>query len=313
MTQFLSESEVAALLDMKEVVGAVEEVFRRVGMGQAVNSMRTRSVTGGSVLNVMHASLPYLGRAGLKCYLSTPRGAKFLVVLFDTDEATPLAIMGADMLGRYRTGAASAVATKHLYSGRSARLALFGTGRQALTQVLALNEVILLEEVRVWSPDQTHRREFASLLNKKGMRAVEADSPGLAASDCEVGCTITSSSKPFLDADDVSRFSHLNICGGNHPRHSEISAKAVGSFDTICVDDIAQAKAEYGDLMAAASTEEFSWEDAIDLGSIVAGKAVPEGRTMFKSGGVAIMDVAVANQIYEKAKSSTLGSRFDFS
>ncbi|HMD79237.1 MAG TPA: hypothetical protein VKF39_04555, partial [Nitrososphaerales archaeon] len=151
MTLFFSETQVKELLDMREVVQAVEEAFRQQGLGEAVNTMRTRSSADGTVLNVMHASLPYLGRAGLKCYLSSPHGGKFLVVLFDLRDAKPLAVMGADVLGRYRTGAASAVATRHLYHRPSARLAVFGTGKQAITQVQAMGAVLAIEEVRVWS------------------------------------------------------------------------------------------------------------------------------------------------------------------
>jgi len=36
----------------------------------------------------------------------------------------------------------------------------------------------------------------------------------------------------------------------------------------------------------------------------VAGRAKPKGRTLFKSGGAAIEDVAVASMLYEKARGS---------
>ena len=285
---------------MKEVIRAVEESFRHQGLGESVNSMRTRSRADGAILNVMHASLPYLGRAGLKCYMSTPKGTNFLVALFDLKDATPLAVMGADILGRYRTGAASAVATKHLYRRSSARLAVFGAGRQALTQVQALQAVLSIEEVGVWSPNPSHRTEFAARLKELGLRATAADSPCAASANAEVGSTITSAATPFLGDRDVAPLSHVNVCGGNHPRHSELTPDAVASFGSIFVDDLAQGKAEYGDLLNAASAGKFAWEDALELGSVVAGKASPRGRTLFKSGGVAIEDVAVASLLYDK-------------
>lgn len=314
MTLFFSENQVESLLDMKEVVGAVDEVFRRQGLGEAVNSMRTRSHSGRSTLNVMHASLPYLGRAGLKSYMSTPGGTKFLVVLFDIDEATPLAIMGADILGRYRTGAASAVATRHLFRQSSARLAVFGSGRQAMTQVLAMRTVLSLEEVKVWSPNRSHREDFASGLTTMGVKSIPAASPREASTGADVGSTITSAVSPFLGAEDVAPLAHLNVCGGNHPKHSELTAEAVGSFATVAVDDLSQAKVEYGDLIGAESAGEFAWDKAMELGAIVAGKASPKGRTLFKSGGAAMEDVAVASLIYDKALKAgrTEGSEFDF-
>jgi alanine dehydrogenase len=304
LTLFFGETQVKELLDMREVVEAVEEAFRRQGLGEAVNTMRTRSRADGTVLNVMHASLPYLGRAGLKCYLSSPHGGKFLVVLFDLRDAAPLAVMGADMLGRYRTGAASAVATRHLYHRPSARLAVFGTGKQAITQVQAMGAVLAIEEVRVWSPEASHRTNFVASLNGLGIKARACDSPGLASAEADVGSTITSAATPFLDARDVAPLAHVNACGGNHPRHSELTPEAVATFDSVIVDDLAQGKIEYGDLLGAASAGKFAWENATDLGAVVAGKATTKGKTLFKSGGVAIEDVAVASLIYDKATRS---------
>ena len=304
MTLFLSEGQVESLLDMKEVLPAVEDAFRRQAGGEAVNSMRTRSRAPGAALNVMHAALSYLGRGGVKCYMSSPEGTKFVFVLFDMKDSTPLAVMGADVLGRFRTGAASGVATKFMYARPSATLAIFGSGQQALTQVMAVAAVTSLAEVKVWSPDRAHRETFARKLTDAGFNASPSETPDAAARGAEVASTITSSRAPFLDREAVDGLYHVNICGGNNPEHAEISAAAVGSFDTVVVDDLPQAKVEYGDLIQAAEAGTFSWETALELKSIVAGEKKAKGRTLFKSGGAAIEDVAVASIVYDKAISS---------
>ncbi|MDA4120245.1 MAG: hypothetical protein OK436_06625, partial [Thaumarchaeota archaeon] len=246
MTLLLSERDVQSLLDMKEVVQTVDEAFRREALGEATNFMRTRSKGGDSVLNVMHASLSYLGKGGLKAYMSSKAGTKFVVVLFDSADSTPLAVMGADYLGRFRTGAVSGVATKHMYGKPSATLALFGSGKQALTQVLAVSAVTSVEEVRVWSPNTVHREEFARRLIDLGFRAKAFESPGHAADGAQVACAITSSTDPFLDDLSLNGIEHLNLCGGNNPEHAEIMPEAVGAFGTIVIDDLVQAKVEYG-------------------------------------------------------------------
>ena len=145
MALVLDEAAMGELLSMREVVPAVEECFRQQGLGLGVNSPRTRTLVPGAALNVMHGSLPYLGRSGVKCYLSTKHGTRFVLVLFDLTNGELLAVMGADLLGRYRTGAASAVATKYLYHEKSFRFSVAGSGKQALTQVLAMKEVASLE------------------------------------------------------------------------------------------------------------------------------------------------------------------------
>ena len=301
MTLFLSERDLRPLLNMKEVVAAVEECFKRQGSGGAVNSPRTRSFSAGSVLNVMHASLPYLGRAGVKCYLSSGRGTRFVFVLFRLEDAEPLAVMGADMLGRFRTGAASAVATKYMHDGRSFRLAICGAGRQALTQVLAMAEVASLESVEIWSPHAGRRESLAKELAGLGVDARAHDSLASALVGAEVATTVTSSKDPFLTAQLSGPISHLNLCGSNSSARSEASPDCVGGFQTVAVDDLAQSKMEAGDLIAAEKSGSLSWNRVLELKDIVGGRTKPTGRTLFKSNGVATEDVATASLVYDKA------------
>ena len=308
MTLVLSESQTESLLVMEEVVAAVEEAFRREAEGLAVNSVRTRSRSPMGVLNVMHAALPYLGRAGVKSYLSSPRGTRFVFTLFDLDDSSPLLVMGADTLGRFRTGAASGVATKFLYRGSSAALAVFGSGNQAMTQVRAIAAVVSLTKVKVWSPDRAHREAFARRLSAAGFTAFASDTPVLAADGAEIGTTITAAKVPFLNAKTVAGLKHLNVCGGNDPDRSEITSDAVGSFLTVVVDDLAQAKVEYGDLIKAANAGKFEWDAATELKDVVAGKVKPLEKTLFKSGGAALEDVAAASVLYDKAVKAGLES-----
>ena len=308
MTLILSEKDVQSLIDIDEVVASLDTAFAKQGAGEAVNFMRTRSRGRGSVLNVMHASLSYLGRAGLKTYMATGAGVKFVILLFDGVSAAPLAVMGADFVGRYRTGGASGVATKYLYAKRSGTLALFGSGKQAITQALAVRSVMSVDDVRVWSPNERHRENFVELLKAQGFAARSCSDPTVAMNGADVASAITSSSEPFITKEMLGGVSHLNVCGGNVPEHAEMEPEAVGEFGTVVVDDLAQAKVEYGDIIQAVSKGVFSWDHAVELGSVVAGKAKPKGRTLFKSGGAALEDVAVASLLYDKALKS--GNRY---
>ena len=300
----LSETDVQDLIDMGEVVSAVEEAFRREGMGAVSNCARSRSRGESSVLNVMHSNLAYLGRGGAKAYMSSKGGTKAVFVLFDARTSQPLAVMAADVLGRYRTGAASGVATKHLYRRRSGKVAIFGSGKQAWTQVLALNSVMSVEEVRVWSPSREHRGAFSRRLSGEGYAASACDSPEQALGGAEVASAITSSREPFLTDAMLKQVSHVNICGSNVATHSEATPAAVASFGTVVVDDLAQAKLEYGDLLVAAEAGAFSWDSAVELGAVIAGRRKADGPTLFKSGGVALEDVAAASLLYDKAMKS---------
>src|SRR5262245_65149622 len=62
----------------------------------------------------MAASDLELGYAGVKAYVGMAEGAAFAVALFSAERPELVAVIEADWLGRLRTGAASAVAAKHL-------------------------------------------------------------------------------------------------------------------------------------------------------------------------------------------------------
>jgi len=250
---------------------------------------------------VMHASLPYLGRAGVKCYLSSPKGTRFVFILFQMEDAEPLAVMSADVLGRFRTGAASAVATKHLLRQSEFDFALCGAGRQALTQVLAMGEVASLESVRVWSPHRERRELLATELRKLGFEASARGRLDDALAGVGVATAITSSKDPFLTPKLLRSVKHLNLCGSNNATRSEASPECIGGFQTFVVDDLLQSRTEAGDLLGAERKGFFSWDRAFELKDVVAGRVHPVGRTLYKSNGVAIEDVATASLVYDRA------------
>jgi alanine dehydrogenase len=313
LTLLLSETDVESLLDMDEAVECVEEAFRRQSQGEAENFMRTRSRGRGSTLSVLHASLSYLGRGGLKCYVSSRSGTRFVFVLFDSSDSTPLAVMGADVLGRYRTGAASGVATKYLYGSKPARLAVCGSGKQALTQVLAVASVASVTQVRVWSRTREHREAFAEALKGRGFDSTAFDTAELAIEGSDVVSSITSSDQPFIDGNTIQSASHLNVCGSNTPACFEIAPAALGVFGTIAVDDLTQAKVEYGDLIEGVRSGQADWGSMVELKDVVGGRVKAERKTLFRSGGLALEDVAVGSMVYDKAVKSGRfsGSNFE--
>lgn len=311
MTLILSEKQMGELLSMREVVGAVEECFAKEAAGAAVNAPRRKTKVPGSMLSVMHASLPYLGRAGVKCYVSSRAGTKFILVLFSLDDGRPLMVAAADILGRFRTGAASAVATKYLHRGRSFGFALAGTGNQALTQVLAMKEVASLESVKVWSPHRGHALALVERLSESGVEASAAPDVRAAFGGSQVASTITSSEEPFIDSRAVRGISHINLCGSNSPDRSECTPEAVAHFKTVVVDGLQVSKEESGDLIMAQKAGRFSWAHALELKDLVGGNSRPKSPSLFKSNGVAIEDVAVASMVYDKARKRGDYSRFE--
>lgn len=74
-----------------------------------------------------------------------------MIILIEPDTGRPLAIMDGTCLTNMRTGATGGVAAKHLARRNSRVIGMIGAGSQARTQLLALNEVFKIEEVKVYA------------------------------------------------------------------------------------------------------------------------------------------------------------------
>ena len=95
----------------------------------------------------------------------------------------------------------------------------------------------------------------------------------------------------------------------------ELDSDLLASMDLVTADDVEQAQYESGDLVAAVDMGLFSWDSVIRMGDIVAGgrsgRTSLKQRTLFKSLGIAIWDVALADMIYSAAIEAGLGTKLD--
>src|SRR5262249_42158231 len=135
---------------------------RKLALDEAVNVPRTRAQTDHAMLHILSAAAKSLGYMGYKAYSTSRKGAHFHVALYDGKSGALLSIIQADYLGQMRTGAASGVATQYMARHEASEVGLFGTGKQARTQLQAICQVCKINRVQVYSPNEEHRREFAA-------------------------------------------------------------------------------------------------------------------------------------------------------
>src|SRR5437764_11748300 len=154
---YLTEDEVTRLLTMELTIEAVETGLRKMALEEAFNIPRSRCQTDHAMLHVLPAAAKTLGVIGYKAYVTSRTGARFHVTIYDGKSGEMLSVMQADYLGQVRTGAASAVATKHLSRKDSATVGIFGAGKQARTQLLGVSKVRKLSRAVVWSPSEQRR------------------------------------------------------------------------------------------------------------------------------------------------------------
>lgn len=317
---YLTENDVATLVDMPLALASLEAMFAAFARGEAENIPRARSKAPGIILHSMSAAAGYLGVVGWKNYTTTRAGAKFLVGLYSADSGELVALIEADRLGQFRTGAATGIAIRHLAPQDATSVGLFGAGWQAETQLLAACHARPIREAVIYSRTPERRAEFAarmeSVLSAEFGRAIHvrpASEPAEAAA-MPIVITATTSREPVFAADVVSPNALVCAAGSNWPNRTEVPAEVIGRATAVVCDQIAACKVEAGELIQAAAAGQFNWSDARELADVVAGTTpVPvAGLRMFKSVGLAIEDVALAFQLLRLARERGVGRALPF-
>ena len=310
VTLVLREADVERVIQMDAVIAAVETATRELGEGIAQNEPRRRAFAPGGLLNVMFASFPGGGCTGLKAYTVAGGRVRFLVVIFALDGSLQ-ALIEADTMGAYRTGAATGVAVNALAPRQPSTVALIGAGHQAATQALAISRVIGIKEMRVYSRDPDRRAAFAAEQSGRlGVRVVAAGSAEAAVRGADVVITMTTSSVPVIESAWVEDHAVVACAGSNFSNRTEISADLVARARTVVVDQLATAQLESGDLIQAQAAGKFDWERATELSSVLTGTWRPPeqpGITLFESHGLALWDLAAASVVLPAARDLRLG------
>ena len=233
------------------------------------------------------------------------------IVYSDPRNAFPLALIDGTTVTRLRTGAAAAVATRHLAREDATSLGLVGAGTQAYTQLEAIATVRDIDHVVVSDVDEDAVAEFVDTF--EGRFDVRGGSVAEAAA-CDVLSTLTPVEDPIVE--EVGETTHVNAIGADAAGKHEI-ADDVLQDATIVIDDYEQCT-HSGEINVPWSEGLLDDGDIYaELGEIVTDEVPgrgepggPEGVTVFDSTGLAIQDVAAAHVAYEHATEADAGTLF---
>ncbi|MFW5924773.1 MAG: ornithine cyclodeaminase family protein [Myxococcota bacterium] len=316
-TLLLTQHDVRRAISMDLAITAVEKAFDAHGRGEALMPSKV-------YLNLAHhagdfrAMPAYLdGAAGVKWVASHPENPHRhnlpavvgLYILSDPATALPLAVMDANLLTSYRTGAAAAVASKHLARPEPKTVAFVGCGVQARHLLEAHRRVFgdgfeaLMADV---SRDAAER--FAE---EAGGRALSIED----ASAADIVCTATPSRAPLIRRPWLREGAHINAMGADAPGKQELDPQILRDA-RLFVDDMEQAT-ESGEVNVPLHAGEITREHiAGTLGTVIASYATGrqnDGQiTVFDSTGLAVQDVALARRIFEAARDQGAGTPIQF-
>ena len=307
MPLYLTEGEIAELVTPADALEAVEASFRRLAAGEVDNRPRYRHQFDGGAFAVMSAVDSELGYAGLKSYLATAQGARFVVVLYDTSTTEVAAVVEADKLGQLRTGAASGVAAKHLAREGATSLGVLGCGWQAESQVQCIREAVpTIEHVVAYCRTEERLEEFCKRFD------AEAGETHRDAGGQDVVVTATTSRDPVLRGEWLKDGALVCAIGANDRRRRELDNLVLERAAFVCCDSSEQARVESGDLVEPIEQGVLDWLEVHELHEVVAGEV--QGRqsnrdvVVFKSNGLAAWDVAAAALALERARERKVGT-----
>jgi ornithine cyclodeaminase/alanine dehydrogenase len=230
------------------------------------------------------------------------------VMLSDYRTGEVFAIVDEHWSHALRTGSCAAVAAKHLMVPGSTEAAVVGTGYMAYCCIHALNSVMPLKRLKIWSRDAGRVKEFADRIRTELNINVEtADSAQACVEGVKVVITVTNAPSPFLKSEWFSPGVMIYAMGN----HQEVDLEAYLSM-TFIADERDQVKV-CPDIAALMKSGDLPVNHVqADLGDVVGnparGRKSPDEKIIVRSQGLATQDIAQAYWIYNKAIQEGVGA-----
>ena len=236
-----------------------------------------------------------------------------LLTLYDPRTGVPRAILDATAITEWRTGAVTALGAQH-FARRGARvLAHIGARGTAFANVVLLDRVLELDEIRVTSARAESREAFGARLAAEldtPVRVVDSVEAAVRGADVVVEATRLPAPEPILATEWIAPAALVMPYG----TMSAVELSLTDIMDKVYVDDWGQCRSgRFGALRAHVETGRVT-EDSIagELGDVVAGtrpgRESEDERILFWHRGLATTDVAVGHAILARALEQDAGT-----
>lgn len=307
--QHIDDDQVKDLLlpDLREVIDYVEQVFCDYHEEEAQMVPKIYLDVENGDYRAMPASWGhYSGVKWISVYPSNrSKGLPTIhgtLLLNNTDTGQPVISMDCAELTAFRTAAVSAIAAKYLTPNTSVKtVAFIGCGKQALYHLQMYLEIFPnIERVSVYDRNPKSIDAFITAVLDRSLisnnRITSQSSIQLALKDADVITTLTPSTDPYLDINDLNDPFHINAVGADAVGKRELMANVLEDENVfLVVDDWEQAS-------HSGETQYNKDLPYLLLSDIITNTCIkPVGKTtVFDSTGLAIEDIAIGRLIYER-------------
>lgn len=247
-------------------------------------------------------------------------------MIFDSKTGMPLALLNAEPITVYRTGAAAGIGAKYLARKNSEQLLIVGCGNIVPYCIAAtLITVPSIKKVYISNPHniETAQRRLpeiiktvSDILSKSNLELTAeiniVDNLEETTKLSDVIVTCTPSETAMIKQEWVKEGTHFSCMGAGMPNKQEIDEKVFTISQTFA-DDIKQCL-EVGEAQTARRKNLISSFDG-EIGDLILGKII--GRkddkdiTLFDSTGIFLQDLAVSLELLRKANIENIGFETD--
>jgi ornithine cyclodeaminase/alanine dehydrogenase-like protein (mu-crystallin family) len=307
--RILDAAATRAALPFDRLIPALEKMFVS-GCEAPARQVHEIDAGGGDRLTslIMPAWLP--GRYyGIKIINVAPgNGARGLpglhasYLLHDAVSGLPLALIDGDELTARRTAAASALAASSLARPDARHLLIVGAGRIARWLADAHRTVRPIDRVSVWARSADQAEALAGELRARRIAAGVALDLEAAVGAADIVSCATLARAPLIRGRWLRPGCHLDLIGSFTPAMREADDDCF--VDASLYLDTEEALQKSGDLIGPMERGVFAAADVRGtLTTLARGEATgrrrADERTVFKSVGMALEDLAAAIEVYE--------------
>lgn len=323
----LSEADIQSLIASTDAVALAAEAYRLSAAGGASAAFRgnltAQDPKRGCLLLAGSAGPARLSiKSNVHSHLDgpdAPRRWSSLLTLWDWQQARPRALISANLFNEHRTAAGFAAGIDKLAVADAASAALFGAGKSAPLTARYLKAVrptlkrlfLMGRSVERLAALKGHLERDPAFAD---MELLLTATPAEAVAASEIVVTVTTSDAPVFPGAAARAGSCVVLGGANRPTAREADDTLIRRAD-IYVDSFDGIFGKAGDLsMAKASGTLDASRMRGEIGAFTDGPA-PLSRgadvLVFKSMGLALQDVLLAEALVERALASGLGLTID--
>ena len=316
----LSNDEITSLLSIDEIITAVEsamvayeenvfKVPQRMHLDNGPNTFLCMPSFGSQYFGTKLVSV-VPGNSTRS--LPVTNGA---MVLNDAETGLPVALLNATKLTALRTAALGALGVRYLSPEDETSVGLIGCGLQGMHQAVFACSVRKISKVYYLYKSDEKSSALVSFIQQyhPGVVVEACHSPTELLSKTNIIIAATTSSDPVVPEDpELLKGKHFISIGSYKPSMQEFPDSVYRLAGKLAMDS-EFARHETGDIINPLKKGILKDENVFTLGKVIIGERALDVRdtTAYKSTGMALYDLFVAQAMYEKALEQNRGTKIE--